>query len=159
MPEDCGDLLAVLPHLGAPERDGGTLPMSLELLYRTGDGAPAAAKRSLELKGTALPEGAVPGDGLLLSLDARPAGDTLEIRAEAELPWERQERESLDCLTGLELQEDRAADPESLPALTLVRPAGESLWELGKAFHSSAALIESCNPPGAELLLIPTERA
>ena len=133
--------------------------MSLELLYRTRDGAPAAAKRSLELKGGALPEGAVAGDALLLSLDARPAGNTLEVRAEAELPWERQARESLDCLTGLELREDRAADPSDLPALTLVRPAGESLWELGKAFHSSEELIEGCNPAGAELLLIPTERA
>lgn len=159
MPEDCGDLLAVLPHLGPPERDGGSLPMSLELLYRTRDGAPAAAKRSLELKGGALPEGAVAGDALLLSLDVRPAGDTLEVRAEAELPWERQARETLDCLTGLELREDRAADPNTLPALTLVRPAGESLWELGKAYHSSEELIEGCNPTGAELLLIPTERA
>lgn len=158
MPEDCGDLLAVLPHLGAPERDGGSLPMSLELLYRTRDGAPAAAKRSLELQGKALPEGAVTGDALLLSCDVRPAGDVLEVRAEAELPWERQETERFSALTGLELQEEQATDPESLPALTLVRPAGESLWELAKTYHSSEELIEGCNQPGAPLLLIPTER-
>jgi hypothetical protein len=159
MPEDCGDLLAVLPEPGALAEDGGSLPLSLTLLYRDREGVPAAARRSLILRGEALPAGPESAELTELTLELRPRGEGTGVLAEAELVRETRLEESLSCVTALELREDERLDPSLVPALTLLRPSGESLWELAERFHSSVELIRALNAPDARLLLIPAERA
>lgn len=155
MPEDCGELLLAEPGFLQPERDGGAAVLPLELIYRSVDGVPSAARRSVRLKGAALADGFAAGEGQVIRCELR--GNPPAVHAEAELSVERQERQSLRSLTGITMAEDAAPAPGSLPALTLVRRGGESLWDLAKACGSSEELILRWNDPEAALLLIPRE--
>ncbi len=155
LPGDLEELDAVLPLLGSVERDGSRAALSLDLLYRDGEGCFAAARRSLELEGEKLPEDALFQSVRLLDCRTRREGDTLRVTAEAELCLQRRESRRASVVTGLSLGEERA---EAAPDLTLALRGEESLWELARDYGSSVELILGCNEPEESLLLIPREQ-
>ena len=89
-----------------------------------------------------------------LKTEETPEGKLL-LHAQASLAGTLTESEERRIVTALVLEEDAAWDPSKLPAISLVRRGGESLWELAKAYRSSVKAIEAYNKEGSELLLIP----
>ena len=159
MPEDLQALLAAEPFLGPPEweREKLRLPLTLDLLVRRADGSLDALRRSFRLQGGARPGLSEAVLRKITAFDAKLEDGKLKLRCEVELNWEQEETESLEVLTGLELDVDSAWDPSRLPALSLVMCGGESLWDLAKEYHSSVELIKGCNPEPGRMLLIPAE--
>ena len=159
MPEDMQTLLASEPKLGLLEadREQTQLPVSVDLLIRCKDGALDALHRSFRLQTQALPAGAKPLRKELRGFEAKAQDGKLLLKGEAELIFDREEKETVEVMNALELDEDGAWDVEKLPALNLVMTQGESLWELAKEFHSSVEAITACNPEPDGMLLIPVE--
>lgn len=156
LPEDCAELLDVQPLPGAAEGDREAVSWSvgLALLYRRADGGLSAARRSLRLAGPPLEEGCVCSAGELERLDARPEGESLAVRAEGTVLWERQRETAVESVAVLELTE---TPREEGPTVFLVRRGGESLWELAKAYGSSEEAIRALNPDDAPILLVTRE--
>jgi hypothetical protein len=159
MPEDMQTLLAAEPKLGPLEadREQTQLPVSVDLLIRRKDGSMDALHRSFRLQAPPLPAGAKPLRRELSAFEAKAENGKLLFSGQARLLWDREEKETLEVLSGLELDEDAARDCEKLPALSLVLTKGESFWELAKEYHSSVEAIAACNPEPDEMLMIPTE--
>lgn len=155
--EDCAELLTVLPGLS---RQGAAVSAELDLIYRTKNGEIAAAHRQLPLRGEMPSE-----DARILSLTwkrclLQSEGEGVQCNLEAELRWQMLGERTLQALSGAALDEEHPIDRGSLPAITLVRVQGESLWELARRYHSSVEAIEAANPAPAdeaagEMLLIP----
>ena len=64
----------------------------------------------------------------------------------------------LRILESAELDEEHPFDLSSLPAVTLVRVEGESLWELARSYHSSTDAVTALNDAEereGKMLLIP----
>lgn len=153
-PEDCAELLAVLPGLTRQENE---VVVELDLLYRTVNGEIASVRRVLPLRG----ELSDP-DARVLSLCWKRCDLTIEVggvqcELEAELRCQKLGVQTKRALCGAELDDEHPIDRSALPAFTLVRGEGESLWELARRYHSSVAAIESANPGQTtdEMLLIP----
>ena len=152
--EDCAEILTVLPGLS---RQGGAVCAELDLIYRTKNGEIAAAHRQLPLRGE------TPGEGArVLSLtwrrcELRIEGEGVQCELEAELRAQELGERTLNALCSVRLDEEHPIDRAALPAVTLVRAEGESLWELARRYHSRVAAIESANPGerAGEMLLIP----
>ena len=160
MPDDAGELLAVQRFWEPLEanRESTGQSLTLDLLYRKKDGGLACARRSLRLEQEAVQDGARLQETRETLLDLRPEEDRLHLRCESEASFLREERQSVFCVTGLALDEDRACGIETLPELFLVRRReGEGLWDLAKAYRSSVEAIAARNPEDAELLLVPRE--
>ncbi len=153
--EDCADLLCVLPNL---TRDGAQLSVELDLIYRTKTGEIAAARRTLALRGDTLPPEAEILSASLTRCDLHPEGEGLSCSLAAELSWRRSTEEIVEAVESVSLDEEHPYDRSALPGFTLVRAEGESLWELARAYHSSASAIAALNDiaePAGRMLLIP----
>ncbi|MBR5094276.1 MAG: LysM peptidoglycan-binding domain-containing protein [Oscillospiraceae bacterium] len=152
---DGEELLASWIELGVVEPDEKVLrlPVTLDLLTRMSSGELSSARRSCTLEAPAVP--GTPGlDAKILQHALRATGEGLELHLEALVSWERRSAESIRCVRSLDLDED-GTDSSSNWSVALVRPAGESLWELAKAYRADLAEIRAWNDEDAEVLLIP----
>lgn len=150
--EDCADVLAVFPTLSG-EREA-----QLDILYRSKNGDIASARRTLALKGEKLPGDARLLSAALMETKLSCEGEGLQCDMKAELMWQRFGVKELQAIESAELDEEHPYDLTSLPAVTLVRVEGESLWELARSYHSSPDAIEAINETGnmqGKMLLIP----
>lgn len=150
--EDCADVLAVFPTLSG-EREA-----QLDILYRSKNGDIAAARRTVALKGEKLPADARLLSAALTEAKLKCEGEGLQCDMKAELTWQRFGVKELQALESVELDEEHPYDLTSLPAVTLVRVEGESLWELARSYHSSPEAIEALNDTESlqgKILLIP----
>ena len=88
------------------------------------------------------------------------SGGDVEYRVGVEIRGEQTESEKQELICGVELQEEEAAFSPEAPSLTLVRWAGESVWDLAKKYGSTQKIICAVNPEAVsgDLLLIPRAR-
>ena len=159
VPEDAAEILAAEAKLGLLENDREhlSLPLTLDLLYRSTDGTRAAIRRSVHLEGAPAEPSARCLAVRLKGCKSALENGKLKLQAQAEVQLERKQLEEYDAVSALELKEDEAWDPSETPALSLVLPHGESLWELAREYRSSVEAIAACNPEGSSMLLIPAE--
>ncbi len=132
------------------------------VLYEDGEGQ----LRSTQLRGSGvweLPVSATAGiSGEMLQMDdpmVSQNGDQLCIRREVACEMSAASREEIPMVTGLELGQQKAVDPQR-PSLILRRAQGDSLWELAKNCGSTVSAIRQANgleseAPAGQMLLIP----
>ncbi len=161
MPEDCIEVLTVFDTVGVPTLGDETLdtPVSLDILYRCGDGTLACVRRSFPLSAKR-PEGELLLHALhMAEKNWRLSDGALSVRLCLELPCELRVETRLENAVSMSLLEDSPFEWKACPSLTVVRADQESIWELAKRYHSSAESIETLNETeGAldgKLLLIP----
>ncbi|MCR5664419.1 MAG: hypothetical protein K6G17_06010 [Oscillospiraceae bacterium] len=155
MPEGWESLLACFPSIESvgPERAVATL----DLLIRGREGRLGVLRRTLTLSGAPELKDCELDSAALTAADLKREGEKLAVRLEIKAcgrVCRTGEYRTVKCLT---LDEERAFDPASYPALTAVWAETESIWELAKLYHSSPEAIAALNPePVAEApLLIP----
>ncbi len=154
-----------LPDFPRQRRNGDTVRMEIpgqfQVLYIAEDGAlQSAASRW---------EGEHPieaGEGSRVeataALDGRPqamAGGSIQTNAALELTIESWAEQEMSPVTGLELAQPRAADPDR-PSVILRRAGEERLWDIAKDTGSTMAAIRAANalegePAENQVLLIP----
>ena len=159
VPGEVSELLSSQAILGPLEadREGSVLPLRLQMLCRDTDGRLDSVSKTLRLRGESLPEGAEIDRVSLNSCDMTLQDGSLLVSAEGKLDWERRSESRISSVTGVTLDEEKAWDLSQLPALSLVRREGESLWELAKEYRSSVEAISAYNSEDDKLLLIPAE--
>lgn len=159
MPDDMTELLAAEAKLGAFERkeDAAQIPMHLDILYRSSDGGLSAARRSIKLDVSEIPETAITISRRLLSLSTAQVGNEIRLSGAVEILWEKEITEKISTLSLLHLDEEKTWSKTESPSVYLVRRGGQSLWNLAREYRSSEDLIRACNAEDAELLLIPAE--
>ena len=158
--EECGEFLAVFSSLTRVSTEGGKLSaaVTLDFLYRSGEGKLSACRRTLPLAGdTAGREMRVLSPGKI-TVNAEPDGEYAACTVTAALSCSCCGKETISTVSGVVLNEDGAYVQGSLPTLTLVRREGESLWSLAKRYHSSEEMIRKLNEDAettTRMLLIP----
>ena len=158
--EDCDEVLSIFAAPSAWMLSGElpVLTVGLDVLYRRKSGELSAVRRQVELRGEAgLTDSRLYG-GRIVHTDLHGEGGTLRGRLEAELDWQRFGSRERSIVTGVTLREEEPYPAAELPSVTLVRPAGEELWELAKRYHSSEEAIRSVQEAlggesGAQLLI------
>ncbi len=158
--EECGELLLTMGSLSRVSQEGDKLSaaVNLDFLYRNGAGLLSAGRRTLALSQELGGEVLRVLGARLVSLQARADGDSVSCSVMLELDCLSCLNTELAAVTGAVLDEEKRYAPESFPTLTLVRPEGETLWELAKRYHSSEEKIREYNGEaveGAPILMIP----
>lgn len=147
LPEDCAQCLAVFPTPSLPGIPDGKLccHVTLDLLCRTTDGTFSAVKRMISTE--TVPEERVSAVPIinLQSISYRPEGVALSVRVNMTAAWSLNHVQTQRAVTALLLDESAPLDPTSFPDLTVVRPNGESLWQLARSYHSSPEAIQKLN--------------
>ena len=161
----CAEVLKVFVRPGEPESQDGAAacPVSVTVLYRSAEGAVCAASARMTATVKAeLPEGeriaalrAVSSEGF-----ATPAQGALEVRAAVDIELTAERCSSAGAITSV--TDAGEADTAGRPSVTVVRAAaGDTLWALGKKYHSTPELIAAVNslgdgaPAEGSVLLIP----
>ena len=161
--EDCGDVLSVLADPASWTITEGlpAFTVGLDVIYSRKSGELSAVRRQMELRGEKELADARLYGGRLLHTDFRFEGGVLHGRVEAELDWQSFRMRERSIVSAVMLREEEPYAVSEYPTVTLVRPAGEELWELAKRYHSSVEAIRSLQEAlGGEngaLLLIPRE--
>lgn len=161
LPEGAAQCLAVFPSPGQPGTPEGKLccHVTLDLLCRTADGSFIAARRML-LTETAMEDRLCTAPAVSVqNVTYRQEGGALVVRINMAASWSENRSQPQRAVTALVLDESAPVDLASFPDLTAVRPAGESLWELARTYHSSPDAIETLNSAleltGDTMLFIP----
>lgn len=158
--EDCSELLCVFPSLSRLTNEQGTLSaaVNLDLLYRNGDGALSAGRRTLAVGGELAAAAPRFLNARVLRVEAKAEGQEIDCRVEVECRCCGSVGQELTLVKGLILDEENAFADGAFPTLTLARAKGESLWSLAKRFHSSVESIHALNEDAEstdKMLLIP----
>lgn len=158
--ETCAELLHVFSMLTRLSAEDGKLSaaVTLDFVYRNGEGKLSACRRTLTLSGdTGEREMRILSTGPI-TVNAVPDGEYAECTVTATLCCAVCGKKSISAVSGVVLNEDGAYVQGSLPTLTLVRREGESLWALAKRYHSSEERIRELNEDAettTRMLLIP----
>lgn len=150
----------------AGESGGAALPVTVCAHYRTADGRLCAAKRTFQLKFSAVLE---EGETLELCgasaqrlVELSPSAGGIEIRLPVELSAFVWEREPVEHITAIGYDETETQDLSALPSLVLLRASSsDDLWTLAKENASTTGAIAAANgldslsAPWEKLLLIP----
>ncbi len=160
----CAEVLRVLLRPGEAESEGGELrcPVSATVLYRSPDGELCSASARLTASTRAeLGEGEYAAMVRTASAEgfAAPASGGLELRVTLDFELAAARRGNAQQIASL--SDGGEADTSLRPSVTAVRAAaGDTLWALGKRYHSTAGLIASANgltdaeiEPGTVLLI------
>lgn len=142
----------------AVREDSAAASVAVSLLLRNADGSLDSVQKLLSAECALPAEDYTLESARIASLSVRAAADGLEISLGLCFVCLRSEKEELNCLTAVELEEDMACDPGSVPSLCAVRRQGRSLWELAKTYSSSTEAIVRLNekyPMNTDFLLIP----
>ena len=140
-------------------REGkAVISASVSVLLRGDDGCYSAFQRLVSMESD-LPD----ADEELLAarisdIRAERQGEEILIRLSCDIDSICVHCGEIRCLASLDLDTENAYDPAAIPSLTVARKAGRELWEIAKAYRSSAeaigAMSEKHAMPG-DLLLIP----
>lgn len=159
--EDCTDVLCVLPSISRASLEQGKLSaaVNFDMVYRAGGGLLSAVRRTVMLEGAYTEPQSQITDVSITELRLRPEGETLDLEMSVQFGMTHIRNLELQRLCAVELMEEQPYDSAAFPTLTLVRPEGESLWQLAKKYHSSVEAIQSENEKETGekkgLLLIP----
>ena len=152
----------VVPDLSAERADAETLTSSamLSLVYQAADGGLYGASRRIELRFPAQGMDAADARISVGPVGAACAADSLRIDFDALAEGRAGAGEGISMIEEAEWGEAYAPDPRALSAILLRVPGGESVWEIAKRYHTTAAAIEKANGDAGEissgsLLLIP----
>ena len=157
--EECRELLHTFISVSRVSAEAGKLSASLNLdfLYRNAEGRLSACRRSMVLSGDTQAALRIIGVGEL-NAELRADGEEVSCAVTLELCCAAVQRREISMVDGIMLDEEQLYLQDALPTLTLVRPEGETLWNLAKKYHSSEELIleMNANPEDtARMLLIP----
>lgn len=161
LPEDCVDVLSVMPTLGQCSMGQGKaeINVSFDVLYRSAGGSLSSARRMLTLSSDCPAQAVSLRETRLLDPFYRPEGNLLNVRLSVELYCEQRAETEAQSVVSLSLDEDSPYNEAQFPSVTAVRADGESIWDLAKQYHSSCERIESLNeidgPIRGKMLLIP----
>ena len=150
-PQPVSEITGVSAVPGLPQSEGGTvtLPLTVQLFYRDPDGALRAAKRGFSLRfSPAIEEGqSLEVAGVSVSEpNAVPASGGAEVRVPAEARVFLRERESLERVTEIALQETETLDLTNRPSLVILRASDrDDLWALAKENCSTVRAITEAN--------------
>lgn len=158
--EECREMYCVLasPARITANADKLSGTVCLDILFKNTEGKLSAGRRSLTLE---QPTGDLPQrliSARVTQLSARPDGESADCSLTLELGCLSCDTAELRDVEGVILDEDNPYVQASLPTLTLVRGAGESLWTLARRYHSSVEKIRECNEDAENtkrMLLIP----
>ena len=159
--EDCADVLSVFSSVSQVSvlADKMSAAVTLDIIYRTSGGTLSAVRRlvSVESASGALQTKLV--RARLADVYLRPDGPSIDAHICVELSYQLSSTIEIRRVEAVTLDDENPFDLTALPAVTLVRVEGETLWELAKLYHSSEESIKALNPPeDAEkrgLVLIP----
>ena len=161
LPEGCTQCLAVFPTPGLPGIPDGKLccHVTLDLLCRTAEGNFSTVKRVISTE--TVPEArlqTVP-TVRLQNVSYRPEGGALHVHVNLSASWNEYRAQTQRAVETLILDESAPLDLASFPDLTVVRPNGESLWQLARCYHSSPEAIQRLNDSlelsGETMMFIP----
>lgn len=161
LPEDCMDVILIIPMLGNCSLSQGraTAILNLDLLYRTESGTLSCIHRSIGAENALETDGPRLLQAMLTDSYFRPDGRQLSARATVEMLIAENRCKDCIAVVGAELNEDDPCEFSALPALYAVRVEEESLWELARTYHSSPEKISALNDVDGvlqgRLLLIP----
>lgn len=158
--EDCADVLCVLGTLSQQTAGSGkcSASVALDIIYRTKTGTLSAVRRVISLEGDCQDQPVRIISSRLTGLYLRPSGGEIDSRISAELYCNSCRCAEITRVGAVTLSEEDAVDWAALPAVTIVRTEGESLWELAKRYHSCETAIAAMNPDSEDcMLLIPKE--
>ena len=147
LPEDCSQCLAVFPSTGLPGIPDGKLccHVTLDLLCRTAEGTFSTVKRVLSSETVPAERmDAVPAISLQ-SISYRPDGSGIFVRVNLSAAWSINRVHTQRAVAALIMDDAAPLDLTSFPDLTVVRPNGESLWQLAQNYHSSPEAIQKLN--------------
>lgn len=144
--------------------------VAIRALYLDEGGVPLVAERSVDVTGQMdLPEGCVVTACALCPEEVQGSlGDKgIEVRFPVEFRAEAVTRKKRVCIASAKLADDAPRDLSGTPSLVLRSLGdGETLWDLGKRYHTTAGVILSANGaeeesglPRGTLLLIPRKRS
>lgn len=157
--ERCGRLLGVFgsPSRIAAEQGKLSAAVNLDFLYENADGKLSAGRRMITISEETDTEGMQLLGVRTAELNARAEGETVDCSVSLEITCLSGTREDSSVVTGVALKEDSPYATDSFPSVTLVRPEGESLWELARLYHSSEELIRAVNADAksGQMLMIP----
>lgn len=144
-----------------------SVELRLSALCQTEDGRFRCAERSIQ----ALCPAKVPGGADCLSFctvpeaDASVTGDGVELRLGLEFPTVITRQQNLQVLTAFTLNPEQTVTEGPRPSIVLRQLGdGERLWDIAKAYRTTAAEIEGANslageqPRQGQMLLIPRTR-
>lgn len=158
--EDCADVLCVLGTLSQQTAGGGkcSASVAVDIIYRTEAGSLSAVRRAVALEGDCQDTPMRVISSRLTGLYLRPSGGEIDSRISAELYCQSSRYADITRVGTVTLSEEDAVDWAALPAVSIVRMEGESLWELAKQYHSCEDAIAAMNPEEtAQMLLIPKQ--
>ena len=140
-------------------RDGkAVLSVAVSLLLQTEDGSFSALQRLISFDSDLFNAECELVCARVVSLTAERQEDEIQLKLSCEAVCLSGEYTDLHCLSSLDLDTENTYDPGSMPSFTLIRKAGREMWEIAKAYRSSAEAIEAISEryavPG-DLLLIP----
>ena len=159
--DDCTDVLSAfltVAHI-SQEQTKLTASVNMDVVYRTNQGQISAVRRSISMEGESASGGMRISGARLTDVYLRPDGQFVDGHLALELSCLTCSSVELKKVESVELNEEEKYDTSMFPAVTLVRPDGETLWELAKQYHSSMEKISAANKLDEEnparLLLIP----
>ena len=159
--EDCADVLSVFSSVSQVSvlPDKMSAAVTLDVIYRTGGGTLSAVRRLVSVEGSA---GAVQTKlvrARLADVYLRPDGPSIDAHICVEVSYQLSSAVEIHRVEAVTLDDENPFELSALPAVTLVRAEGETLWELAKRYHSSEERIKASNPPedaeSGGLVLIP----
>ena len=158
------EILCAYARTGMPSAAGDSvrLPADFHVYYRTERGTLSAIRKreDLILKATGLQSSeVVPDRAELEEIYAVVTGEGIELRAGAEVTCSVPEKSEVCLLTALTVEEEMS-EADERPSLTVIRSAGEELWDVAKRYGSTISLIRQANPELSigDLMLIPRAR-
>ena len=159
--DDCTDVLSAfltVAHI-SQEQTKLTASVNMDVVYRTNQGQLSAVRRSISMEGESASGGMRISGARLTDVYLRPDGQFVDGHLALELSCLTCSSVELKKVESIELNEEEKYDISMFPAVMLVRPDGETLWELAKQYHSSMEKISAANKLDEEnpgrLLLIP----
>lgn len=157
--ESCGRLLNVFssPSRTGTEQGRLSAAVNLDFLYENADGKLSAGRRMLSVSEEMETDGLQILGVRTAELNARAEGEAVDCSVNVEITFLSAAQEDASVVTGVALKEDSPYTTDSFPTITLVRPEGESLWELARRYHSSEELIRAVNADAGDgqMLMIP----
>ena len=158
--DNCAELLHVFasPSRVTGESDKLGVSVNLDFLYRNGENRLSSCRRTMT---TAMETDGAEIHVLYIrpvQVTVKPEGEYADCGVMLEIAYTITEKTVIGSVEAVVLNDEQRYVQDALPTLTLVRPAGESLWSLAKKYHSSEEKIRQMNEDAentGHILLIP----
>lgn len=161
MTDDCADALSIFVFSNRLvfEKNKVKANLAVDVVYRSKSGALCSSRRNIEMEADCNFAEYRIAEANLADVYIRPDGQYIDGHFCLEVSCEIYSTTVIDRISAVILDEELPIDTSELPALSLVRCTGESLWELAKEYHSTVEKICTLNDTEQDIkgrmLLIP----